>query len=707
MNNIELNTLRYTKEVLECIEYASKLRSKENVIAPIHLALSLLFYSKFISYFFNPNILKQRKFILKSFECTRKEDGRSYHFSKELLNILIAFNKSKYVCNTITLLYIILKNDRHSFKTISSLLGLDPLNVLMVYMKKVDTTTIPENIKNFVYLSSENISNDIIGRNEEIEQIKYILSNSTNNSLVLLGKEGVGKKSLIRKLICIINKNKTCLTLDLFNLLSIQDTDIINSVFKYLRSIQNLVLYLKDFELLFTDFSSNEQSIYCKKIIFYLIETGSLTILGVLTKDENITLPKEINKVYINEPITSLLRFILYKYYKYNQFIYNKTTNISSSLINYLISLGNIYMKSYAFPKKGFMILDVLCNNKNININEDDIIQAIAYYDSNAVKSKIKNITREDLQRIESKLKNRVYGQEGILNKIFSILKHSLIGIKDNTKPLGSFLFCGPSGTGKTELVKSLSDFLMNSSLIRFDMSEYMEKHSISKLIGCPPGYVGHEEGGLLTEAIKNKPRSVILFDEIEKAHPDINNIMLQILDEGRITDSRGNTIDCTQTIVIYTSNLGCPISPESFVSFVKGTNFSDQEYKELSNNVNNAIKKFFKPEFLNRLDFVAVFKPLDITYLVSIVDKFILDIRKRLEINRIPLILILDNDVKQLIAKIAYHPLYGARPLKRIINQVIEKPISDLVLNYKFDSPHVFSMFSIKDEIFYLIKKA
>ena len=157
------------------------------------------------------------------------------------------------------------------------------------------------------------------------------------------------------------------------------------------------------------------------------------------------------------------------------------------------------------------------------------------------------------------------------------------------------------------------SSDLTNSSILRFDMSEFMESHAISKLIGCPPGYVGHEEGGLLTKAIKNKPNSIILFDEIEKAHPDINNIMLQLLDEGRLTDSKGEVIDCTNTIIVFTSNLGCPTDPNSFDSFKTGTEVSEKEYKKLFAMVDKATKNFFKPEFLNRLDVITVFKPLSI----------------------------------------------------------------------------------------------
>lgn len=401
-----------------------------------------------------------------------------------------------------------------------------------------------------------------------------------------------------------------------------------------------------------------------------------------------------------------MLVSILNNYNRRLRVKYGKNLVLSDNIFNSIIELGMQYMNKYAFPKKGFIILESLYSKINGKVTENIIIDSIAEHDSSIYMNNVRKNTKSTMEKIEHGLQTRIYGQEIVLNKVFSTLKRSLTGAKDATKPLGSFLFCGPSGTGKTELVKSLSDLFMKSSLVRFDMSEYMEKHSISKLIGCPPGYVGHEEGGLLTESIKRKPHSVILFDEIEKAHPDINNIMLQLLDEGRVTDSKGNTIDCTNTIIIYTSNLGCPTTPEGFESYLKGTDVSDSEYKILCSRVDKATKNFFKPEFLNRLDAIVVFRPLSIKYLVSVLDKFIVGLERKFKASKIPIIINLTLEAKFLLAKIAYHPLYGARPLKRIINQSVEKPISDLVINYRIKTPHIFSIFIKNKELNYSFKR-
>lgn len=239
-------------------------------------------------------------------------------------------------------------------------------------------------------------------------------------------------------------------------------------------------------------------------------------------------------------------------------------------------------------------------------------------------------------------------------------------------------------------------------------MSEYMEKHSIAKFIGSPPGYVGFESGGILTEAVRKKPFVVILFDEIEKAHKDINNIMLQILDEGSLTDSLGNKVDFSNTIIIYTSNLGCPKNISEIKSFKEGNIISDKEYKLLSKKIDFAVKEFFKPEFLNRLDDLVIFKPLNIIYLENILNKFIYNISNKLKLNDIFLKIEIDNNIKKILVNMSYHPLYGARPLKRLIEQFVEKPITEILLNYNFKKEHLFSIFLNKNtnKINYLLKQ-
>ncbi|MCA0386500.1 MAG: ATP-dependent chaperone ClpB [Firmicutes bacterium] len=281
---------------------------------------------------------------------------------------------------------------------------------------------------------------------------------------------------------------------------------------------------------------------------------------------------------------------------------------------------------------------------------------------------------REKLLHLEDDLNNHVIGQEDAVNKVADAILRSRAGIKDPTKPIGSFLFLGPTGVGKTELAKQLAHSLFDSeqNLVRIDMSEYMERHTVSRMIGAPPGYVGYEEGGQLTEVIRRKPYSVILFDEIEKAHPDVFNIMLQILDDGRVTDAQGRTVNFKNCIIIMTSNLGAEylltgITPEGEI-----TNEAKQQ-------IDHILKQSFRPEFLNRLDDVILFKPLGTDVMVRIIDLLLKEIEYRLEDRNIHLAI--DSPSKLSLVKSAYDVHFGARPLKRLLQRQLETALAKAIL--------------------------
>ncbi len=256
------------------------------------------------------------------------------------------------------------------------------------------------------------------------------------------------------------------------------------------------------------------------------------------------------------------------------------------------------------------------------------------------------------------------------MNKVSEAILRSRAGIQDPNRPIGSFLFLGPTGVGKTELAKALAQTLFDdeNNMVRIDMSEYMEKHSVSRLVGAPPGYVGYEEGGQLTEAVRRKPYSVVLFDEVEKAHPDVFNILLQVLDDGRITDSQGRTVDFKNTIIILTSNLGSPYILEGIDA--EG-NISDMARSQ----VEAELKTHFRPEFLNRLDEIVFYKPLTKNEIGSIIDLMIKDLNRRLSDKQITVTL--SPEAKQFVADSGYDPVFGARPLKRFIQRSIETLIA------------------------------
>ena len=306
-------------------------------------------------------------------------------------------------------------------------------------------------------------------------------------------------------------------------------------------------------------------------------------------------------------------------------------------------------------------------------VTEEEIAEVISGWTGIPV-SKLVESEREKLLKLPEILHKRVIGQEEGVKAVAEAVLRARAGLKDEKRPIGSFIFLGPTGVGKTELAKALSEALFDSekNMVRIDMSEYMEKHSVSRLVGAPPGYVGYDEGGQLTEAVRRKPYSVILFDEIEKAHPDVFNILLQLLDDGRLTDNQGRTVDFKNTIVIMTSNIGS----NYLIDGIRSDGTVDEEVKQ---KVEDETKKYFRPEFLNRIDEIVVFSPLTETQIVRIIELAMKDIEKRLEERDITLTL--TDRAKKFIADESYDPAYGARPVKRFLQRNVETELAGEII--------------------------
>ena len=306
-------------------------------------------------------------------------------------------------------------------------------------------------------------------------------------------------------------------------------------------------------------------------------------------------------------------------------------------------------------------------------VTEEEIAEVISGWTGIPV-SKLVESEREKLLKLPEILHKRVIGQEEGVKAVAEAVLRARAGLKDEKRPIGSFIFLGPTGVGKTELAKALSEALFDSekNMVRIDMSEYMEKHSVSRLVGAPPGYVGYDEGGQLTEAVRRKPYSVILFDEIEKAHPDVFNILLQLLDDGRLTDNQGRTVDFKNTIVIMTSNIGS----NYLIDGIRSDGTVDEEVKQ---KVEDETKKYFRPEFLNRIDEIVVFSPLTETQIVRIIELAMKEIEKRLEERNITLTL--TDRAKKFIADESYDPAYGARPVKRFLQRNVETELAGEII--------------------------
>jgi ATP-dependent Clp protease ATP-binding subunit ClpB len=308
-------------------------------------------------------------------------------------------------------------------------------------------------------------------------------------------------------------------------------------------------------------------------------------------------------------------------------------------------------------------------------VDAEDIAEVVSRWTGIPV-SRMLESERERLTKLEAVLGTRVVGQEEAVSAVANAVRRSRAGLQDPDRPIGSFIFLGPTGVGKTETARALAEFLFDDqdAMVRIDMSEYMERHSVARLIGAPPGYVGYDEGGQLTEAVRRRPYSVVLFDEIEKAHPDVFNVLLQILDDGRLTDSQGRTVDFRNVVVIMTSNLGSPQILERAGA---------QAWDQVERMVRDELRRHFRPEFLNRVDDIVVFKPLERAQIASIVELQVERLRDLL-VDR-DITLAITDAAKARIAEEGYDPVFGARPLKRAIQRLVQNPLALEVLEGRF----------------------
>ena len=322
-------------------------------------------------------------------------------------------------------------------------------------------------------------------------------------------------------------------------------------------------------------------------------------------------------------------------------------------------------------------------------VDEEDIAKVVEGWTGIPVARMLES-EAEKLMNMEMNIHKRIVGQENAVKAVSDAIRRNRSGLKEKSRPIGSFIFLGPTGVGKTELAKALAEFLLDdeNKLIRLDMSEYMERHTVSKFIGSPPGYVGYEEAGQLTEKIRRNPYSIILLDELEKAHPDVFNMLLQILDDGRLTDAHGRTVSFKNTVIIGTSNIGSELITKDSIAIGFGRDTSDKRYEDIKNKVLSEVKKVFKPEFLNRVDDLIVFHQLDEGHIRKIVDLLINNLKERIKEEELEIIV--TDRVKEKLAKEGFDPFYGARPLKRAIEKLIENPLSQKLISKEFEKGNI-----------------
>jgi len=533
----------------------------------------------------------------------------------------------------------------------------------------------------------------LIGRNNEVERTIQILSRRLKNNPIYVGESGVGKTAIVEGLaLKIFNKEvpkflqkAVIYQLDLGSLLAGTKyrgdfEERLNKVIKNISLSKNNILFIDEIHTIVGAGATTGGSMDASNILKPVLSNGQIRCIGSTTYkeyrnyfDKDKAFSRRFQKIDVVEPSMSECFEILKGIKKYYENFHGlKYTDESLKLA---IDLANRYITEKKLPDKAIDVIDEAgaykktFENKIKLIDNSDIFNTI----SRIAKIPLKSINNENnllAKNLDKKIKKFIYGQDKAVQSLARSIKVSQAGLSEPDKPVGCFLFTGPTGVGKTELAKQLSNSL-ESKFIRFDMSEYSEKHSVARLIGSPPGYVGYDQGGLLTEAVDQNPHSVLLFDEIEKAHHDLFNILLQVMDYGKLTDNNGKAVNFKNTILILTTNIGGENLTKKKLGFVSKKQKMDNEEE---------IKFFFKPEFRNRLDSIISFDSLTHSTVRKIVNKFINQLDINLKEKNISIKL--SEDVRNYLVKNGYSETYGARPLARLIQLKIKEPIADYLLS-------------------------
>jgi ATP-dependent Clp protease ATP-binding subunit ClpE len=605
--------------------------------------------------------------------------------------------------------------------------------------------------RDLTHLASAGLIDPVIGREEEISRVIEILNRRNKNNPVLIGEPGVGKTAIAEGLALKIAEgsvpkkllNKKVYLLDVASLVANtgirgQFEERMKQLISELQHHKNIILFIDEIHLL-VGAGSAEGSMDAGNILKPALSRGELQVVGATTLKEyrqiekDPALERRFQPIQVAEPnqeqVISILKGIQAKYEKYHEVKYTEDA------IKACVMLSHRYIQDRFLPDKAIDLLDEAGSKVNLSItetastfneerlkeiekekkaalaNEDYELAAKlrdeevllekalsddtthdAIVDTKLIVELVEKKTgipigkmqadeSEKMKFLEENLNKKVIGQTEAVKKVAKAIRRSRVGLKSKSRPIGTFLFVGPTGVGKTELTKTLAEELFGSkdSIIRLDMSEFMEKHSVSKLIGSPPGYVGHEEAGQLTEKVRRNPYSIILLDEIEKAHPDVQHMFLQILEDGRLTDSQGRTVSFKETVIVMTSNAGVGIKNIS-------VGFGNTESQTVTS-VLDSLSQYFKPEFLNRFDNIIEFQSLEKENLLQIVDLLIEELT--ITLNEQEVKLEVTHDAKEKVAQLGYHPAFGARPLRRVIQEQLEDKIADVLL----DNPEIHSL--------------
>ncbi|MBU6271226.1 MAG: ATP-dependent Clp protease ATP-binding subunit ClpA [Betaproteobacteria bacterium] len=548
--------------------------------------------------------------------------------------------------------------------------------------------------QNLNAMAREGRIDPLIGREHEVERVIQVLCRRRKNNPLLVGEAGVGKTAIAEGLAWRITQgdvpevlaDATVYSLDMGSLLAGTKyrgdfEQRLKTVLKQLKSAQHAILFIDEIHTLIGAGSASGGTLDASNLLKPALSSGQLKCIGATTYNEyrgifekDHALSRRFQKIDVNEPsveqTVQILRGLKTRFEEHHGVKY------SSSALSAAAELAAKFINDRHLPDKAIDVIDeagaaqrILPKSRQkkvIGKNEiEDIVAKIARIPPASVSSD----DRSKLQHLDRDLKNVVFGQEKAIEALAAAIKMSRSGLGKPDKPIGAFLFSGPTGVGKTEVAKQLA-FIMGIELIRFDMSEYMERHAVSRLIGAPPGYVGFDQGGLLTEAITKKPHAVLLLDEIEKAHPDIFNILLQVMDHGTLTDNNGRKADFRNVIIIMTTNAGAADLQKRSIGFSDTRQAGDEMVE---------IKRLFTPEFRNRLDSIISFRALDEEIIMRVVDKFLIQLEEQLHEKKVEAIF--SDRLRKMLAAKGFDPLMGARPMQRLIQDTIRKALADELL--------------------------
>lgn len=532
----------------------------------------------------------------------------------------------------------------------------------------------------------------VIGREQEIQRMVQILSRRRKNNPVLIGEPGVGKTAVVEGLaqrmvaddVADTLKGKEIVSLDIASMVAGSKfrgefEDRLKAVIKEIEAhAGETILFVDELHML-VGAGAAEGAIDASNMLKEPLSRGKFQIIGATTLDEyrehiekDSAFERRFQKVYVGEPTieetVEILKGLRVKLQEHHQI------SIADDALSAAARLSERYIAERFLPDKALDLVDEAASRLRVDGSGDTVtaaeIAGLVSQWTGIPAERMMEEERSKLVDMEATLQARVIDQEEGVRAVAQAVRHSRAGLSDPRRPIGTFLFLGPTGVGKTELAKALAAFLFGSdqALLRIDMSEYMERHAVARLIGAPPGYVGYEEGGQLTEAVRRRPYQVILLDEIEKAHPQAMNLLLQLLDEGRLTDGHGRTVDFRHTILIMTSNIGS----EHFQS--------DDAEDTIRTRVREALRAALRPEFLNRIDETVIFHPLSESAIERIVDLKLADLNDRLAEQQITLSL--TPEARRVLVKEGFDPHYGARPLARALKRLVENPLAHAIVS-------------------------